>query len=437
MNRATKEEGKMKTDQRLDKEVQKLRTAVEELTVLNDLAIAASSSLEVDKMLDTIVQKSIKAVKAEQGSISLVTEEKEKPFRTLIRHVDRTNQLPKYRVGVHISGWVLKNQKPLIVEELSQDERFQVTEEEIKEIRSVLCVPIWCRAKIIGILMMINKKSGEPFNSNDLRLLSIIAAQSGQFIRNSQLQEEALEKKRMEQELVLARRIQLSLLPEKEPVGFGLDVATYFSPAEEVGGDYYDYFPLRDQEIGIVIADVSGHGSPAAMMMTMVKGVLHSIIHTFISADQALHEINSILTRIIPKDIFITMQFLVFDIKKKILHFSNAGHNPLFFYTHKTRSSEMVQLPGCALNLVPMSTFKEKKISLNTGDLIFIYTDGVTESVNEKMEMFEENRLVEIVEKNVSQSSNTIIEHVKKELVTFTGKKPQADDILMIAIKVE
>jgi len=381
----------MNTDQRLDKEVQKLRTAVEELTVLNDLAIAASSSLEVDKMLNIIVQKSIKAVKAEQGSISLVTEEKEKPLRTLLRHVDRTNQVPKYRVGVHISGWVLKNQKPLIVEELS----------------------------------------------NDLRLLSIIAAQSGQFIRNSQLQEEALEKKRMEQELVLARRIQLSLLPEKEPVGFGLDVATYFSPAEEVGGDYYDYFPLRDQEIGIVIADVSGHGSPAAMMMTMVKGVLHSIINTFTSADRALHEINSILTRILPKDIFITMLFLVFDIKKKILHFSNAGHNPLFFYTHKTRSSEMVQLPGCALNIVPMSTFKEKKISLNTGDLIFIYTDGVTEAVDEKMEMFEENRLVEVVEKNVSQSSNTIIEHVKKELVTFTGKKPQADDILMIAIKVE
>lgn len=427
----------MKTAQQLEKEIQRLKTAVEELTVLNDLAVAASSSLEVDEMLDTILKKSIKALNAQQGSISLVTEQRDKPFKTLIRHGDRTNHQPSYRVGDHITGWVLKRQQPLMIENLAQDERFQPSEQERKEIRSVLCVPIWCKAKIIGIIMLTNKKTGESFNSNDLRLLSIIAPQSGQLIQNSQLQEEAIEKKRMEHELELARRIQMGLLPNLEHLTSDLDISSYFNPAEEVGGDYYDYFPLGDNQIGIVIADVSGHGASAAMMMTMVKGVLHSITHEFTSSDQALNDINSVLTRIVPKGIFITMMFLVFDISKKVLRFSNAGHIPLLYYNSQSNSCQLVECRGCALNLTPEATFLVKEMAFKRDDLFFIYTDGVTEAVNEKMEMFEEARLIREVEDVAKESSVSVIDHLKAKLNDFTGRRPQEDDILMLALKIK
>jgi sigma-B regulation protein RsbU (phosphoserine phosphatase) len=427
----------MKTAQQLEKEIQRLKTAVEELTVLNDLAVAASSSLEVDEMLDTILKKSIKALNAEQGSISLVTEQRDKPFKTLIRYGNRTNHLPSYRVGDHITGWVLKQQRPLIIEKLAQDKRFQPSEQERKEIRSVLCVPIWCKAKIIGIIMLTNKKTGEPFNSDDLRLLSIIAPQSGQLIQNSRLQEEAIEKKRMEQELVLARRIQMGLLPNLEQLTSDLDISSYFNPAEEVGGDYYDYFPLGEGQIGIVIADVSGHGASAAMMMTMVKGVLHSITHEFSSADQALNDINSILTRIVPKEIFITMMFLVFDISKKVLRFSNAGHIPLLYYNSQSNSCQLVECRGCALNLTTEATFLVKEMAFKRDDLFFIYTDGVTEAVNETMEMFEETRLIREVEEIAKESAAGVIDHLKAKLNDFTGRRPQEDDILMLALKIK
>ena len=189
----------MSTVQELEQEVQRLKTAVSELTVLNELAVAASSTQEVDQLLDIVLKKSIRAVAAEQGSISLLTEQEDKPFKTLIRHGDTTKQKPRHRVGDHITGWVLKHKQPLMIENLAEDKRFQATEIEKKELRSILCVPIWCRAKIIGILMLTNKKTGEAFTSEDLRLLSIIAPQSGQLILNSQLQEESLIKKRMEQ----------------------------------------------------------------------------------------------------------------------------------------------------------------------------------------------------------------------------------------------
>jgi len=427
----------MSASQQLENEVRRLKTAIAELTVLNELAVAASSTLEVDQMLDLIVKKSIKAVKAEQGSISLVTEQQMTPLKTLIRFSDQSDRQPSYRVGDHITGWVLKNKQPLIIENLANDERFITSEEEKQEIHSVLCVPIWCKAKIIGIIMLINKRTGEPFSSDDLRLLSIIAPQSGQLILNSQLQQETIEKKRMEHELAVARRIQMDLLPKEDFPSDHLDLASYFNPAEEVGGDYFDYFHLGSGKIGIVAADVSGHGPHAAMMMTMVKGILHSITQNFTSADRVLHEINAILTRILPNDIFITMVFLVFDPSRNSLQVSNAGHNPVVYYNRHRNICESIECKGCALNLTAKAKYAVVELPLKSHDVFFVYTDGVTEAVNNKMEMFQESRLMQSIEKTATETPSEIIDHLKSRLWEFTGERPQEDDILMLALKVK
>jgi sigma-B regulation protein RsbU (phosphoserine phosphatase) len=420
----------------LESEIHRLKSAVEELTVLNDLAIAAGKSLEVDQMLDIIVEKSIKAVKAEQGSIMLVTEQQEAPLKTLVRQADQRSRLLTYKVGINITGWVLKHQQPLMIENLSTDSRFQTTEQERKEIKSVLCVPIRFQARLLGILMVTNKKTFEPFHADDLRLLSIIAAQSGQLIRNSQLQQETLEKKRLEQELAMAREIQLGLLPKGFPKTASLEISSYFNPADEVSGDYYDYFYLGPDKIGMVLADVSGHGASAALLMTMVKGILHAITQNFASTDRVLAEMNAILDHVMPRDKFVTMMFLVFDLPNRLMHYSSAGHNPLLFYESRSRSTRMVELRGPALGLSRLSVFKEKEIALNQGDLFLIYTDGVTEAFNQQGEMFEETRLIQAVEEAVSEPAGKIIAHVNNKLRAFTDKARQADDVAMIAVKV-
>lgn len=420
----------------LQNEIQHLKSAVEELTVLNDLAIAAGSSIEVDQMLDIIVEKSIKAVKAEQGSILLVTEQADTPLKTLIRQQDERSRLLTYRVGTHITGWVLKHQQPLIIENLATDSRFNTSEQERKEIRSVLCVPIRFKGKLIGILMVTNKKTFEPFNKNDLRLLSIIAAQSGQLIRNSQLQQEALEKKRLEHELNMARKIQLGLLPKKTPQVLHLDIFTYFNPADEVGGDYYDFFPFDENHLGIVQADVSGHGASSAMIMTMTKGILHSITHKFQSTDQVISEMNSILYPILPQEMFITMMFLVFDIQNMVLRYSNAGHNPLLHFQPEKGQCEMIKLPGPALGLTKLSKYQEREIPLKKGDVFVIYTDGITEAFNSKGEMFEELRLIDAVTTSANKSAWEIINQIKSNLHKFTEHAHQSDDVAIITIKI-
>lgn len=421
----------------LRNELKRLKSAVEELTVLNDLAIAASSSLEVDQMLDIIVQKSIKAVKAEQGKIMLVTEQQGAPLQTLIRQDNFSGKSTTYNVGTHITGWVLKNQKTLLIENLATDSRFATTDDEKKEIRSVLCVPIWFRAKIVGVLMVTNKKANESFTENDLRLLSIIAAQSGQLIRNSQLQEETIEKKRMEQELGLAHKIQMSLIPQKEPQSDFLEIASYFSPADEVGGDYYDFFQIDESRIRIVLADVSGHGVSAAMIMTMVKGILNTIVYQAISVDEALKEINIILSNTAPRDMFVTMTFLAFDSDRKMLTLSNAGHNPILYYNSSADAYEWIRIPGCALNLTPEATFQIKEIPLNPNDYLILYTDGVTEATNSKSEMYEETGLLKGAKGSERNSAFNILQDVKNDLIRFRGNSPQSDDIALLAVRIK
>lgn len=177
----------------LEKELTSLRSAVSELKVLNEIAIAAMKVVSTEQMLDLILKKSIKEVDAEQGSILTVSKSETKIVSTLVRQDDNSKLRHKYHINSNITGWVLLHKKSLFIEDLSKDDRFTKTEKECRDINSVLCVPIWFSGSIIGIILMINKKSESKFNSADLDLLSIIAIQAGQLIKNSQLQEEALQ----------------------------------------------------------------------------------------------------------------------------------------------------------------------------------------------------------------------------------------------------
>lgn len=422
--------------QQLEEEVNRLKSDLRELEVLNDLAIAASSSRDIDQMLDIVVQKSVQALRAKQGAIKLLTEQTETLFKTLAQ-VDERSRLTEFRVGIHIIGWVLRHRQPLLIEDLAGDTRFNATPQEKEEIRSLLCVPIISGAEILGIILVTNKKGPEPFNQRDKRLLSIIAAQSGHLIRNRQLQAESLEKKRIEQELALARKIQISLIPKEVPPVKNLKIASYIQTADQVGGDYFDYFMLGDDRLGIVVADVSGHGPSAALIMTMVKGILHSVTQKFQSADRVLAELNAVLYNIAPPEIFVTMMFLVFDTQNLTLRYSNAGHAPLFYGNAPQGSCERLKFYSPSLCISPNSRYEEKEIPLKPGDVFFIYTDGVTESFNAAGKMLSEEGLFQEIKSLIGETPGKIVKQITDTLIKFRGAEPQHDDIAMIAVGVE
>lgn len=422
--------------EKLVQENTRLKKTVEDLLTINELARLITTTMPVDKILDRVVGVSVKAIQAEQGTISLLDKQEDSdPFKTMIRKVDVSKPIGRYRLDDHLSGWMLKNRKPLVINDISAHSMLRGVQLN-EAIQSILSVPLMCKGKLIGILNVFNKKDRGQFSKDDERLLSIIASQSGQVIENARLYQEEKQLRKYEQELELARNIQQDLIPKELPETDLLDIASFFNPADEVGGDYFDYFNLGKNQIAVVMADVSGHGASAALVMTMLKGIVHAITHEIESPDRVLADINAILNDIAPKDKFVTMVFLVFDLEKKQLRYSNAGHNPLLYYDPKLNSCQLLELKGPALGLSNLSVYQEKTVALRPGELILIYTDGVTEAFNEKGEMFEEVRLIEAVKDVTSQNSEDVIDHVKGKLEQFKNGASQNDDVAMIAVKV-
>lgn len=422
----------------LQKENIRLKKTVEDLSAINQLANIISSTMPVEKILNRVVEVSVKAIKAEQGTISLLDEtQSADPFKTLIRKVDVSKPQGQYRLDDHLSGWMIANRRPLLINDLSQDQTFRGYQPADQNIRSLLSVPLLCKGKLIGVVNLFNKKEGGVFTEDDQRLFAIIASQSAQVIENARLYEEEKRLRLFEHEMQMAREIQEGLLPKKNPSTPKFDIASYFNPAAQVGGDYFDYFQLGQNQLGIVVADVSGHGTSAALVMTMVKGIMHAITQNFKSPEAALQELNASINQIGPREKFVTMAFLVFDLAGAELRFSNAGHNPILHFRKKENRCAMVELRGPALGLSKLSTYQCQNIKLDAGDLVLIYTDGVTEAFNKKGEMFEESRLQAATAAAASKKSAEIIEHLKKQILLFTDGAQQSDDMAMIAVKIQ
>ena len=187
---------------RLESEVARLTNAVKELAVLNDIAVAAGGKLSVDDTLNEVVEKALKAIGAEQGSLLIATDERERGMKTLVRHDARSSLRRSYHVGVDITGYVLHRSEPLLIPDLAEDTRFEASEEERSMIRSVLCVPVVSRGRLVGAMMMINKTGAACFTEDDQRMLTVVSSLAGQLLANRQLQDEA---SRRERELVIAR----------------------------------------------------------------------------------------------------------------------------------------------------------------------------------------------------------------------------------------
>ncbi|MGB8319418.1 MAG: ATP-binding protein, partial [Ignavibacteriaceae bacterium] len=231
--------------QELENEINRLKTSVEELRLLNEIAVSASKETDVDRMLNVIVKKSIKALDAEQSLILLVTKNQKDPFKTIIRQDDRSSLKRSYHVGENITGWVLLNKTALIIENLSIDKRFHATEEEKRDIHSVLCVPIWFEGNIIGIMMAINKKNSKHFSQNDLTLFSIISVQAGQLIKNLQLQRETFQKIKETEKLQELDRIKTNFFTNISHE-FRTPLTLILGPLEKLMGQNEDE-QLQDQ----------------------------------------------------------------------------------------------------------------------------------------------------------------------------------------------
>jgi phosphoserine phosphatase RsbU/P len=415
-------------------ENRKLKRAIAELRILNEVSVAISSAVGVDAVTDLIVKKCVEHAGAEQGAIWLLDPiDKTAPPKTFLRVMDSdVNTLP-FKVGASVMGWVIKNRIPLIVNDVIGDKRFVDLAGEYSDLRCLIAVPLRLKDALIGVICLLNKTGGQGFSNDDARLLTIVASQSAQTIENARLYDDERRLRSLEEDLRTARVIQYSLLPRENPRADHFDIAGLYEPAQMIGGDYFDFIPIDKNHLGIAIADVAGKGTSAALLMANLQSCLRGQAILNRSPRETINSLNFMLSRYLVDGRFITAIYGVLDVRRGIFTYVNAGHCwPIF-----VGGDRIVELEegGIVLGFSADSKYTETQVSLQAGESILLYTDGITEAANASEEQYGESRLLDLVRTNPSLSAAELVHLIKDSVVGFQDAMPQSDDITLVAVR--
>ncbi len=420
---------------KLLEENKRLKTAVEELSALNEIATAITSTQTLEQIVDLIVRKCVKHIKVEQGAVMLLDEKDEnKPFHTMIRKQDSITNLLPYRMDAQLTGWMLKNKNPLIVNDLGSDPRFKFMVDEKFPIHSLLSVPMIVKGKMVGVLTVFNKRSEEGFTLSDQRLLGIIAAQSAHVIENARLYQEEQALIRLQEEMRLAYEIQVDLLPKSNPDLNGYQIAGKSIPSKDVGGDYFDFIPIGDNRLAFCLGDISGKGIPAALLMANLQATLRG--QTLLGNDckTCVSFANEILYHNTAPNKFATLFYGIINNDDNTISYCNGGHNNPFLFSADNKIS-LLEKGGLIVGIIPNGSYEEDTISFNTGELLVIFSDGVTEAMNKNDEEFGEQRLIDLIIQNKNESPAEMIDTIIKKVYEFSENQAQMDDITLVIIK--
>lgn len=417
----------------LQEENERLKRAVEELSILNDLARAIGASLNSQEIIQTIVRRSIRALNAEQGVITLVEEQGDDSMRTLVRTMVSSSEHEQYHFNQTLLGWMHINKKPLVINDPRNDDRFRGVQWD-GSVQSLLSVPMMMKSELRGVLTLYNKKDGKRFSDDDQRLLAIIATQSAQVVENARLNEREQTLMRMQEEVRLASKIQKELLPDSPPEIRGYEIAGRTFPAQVVGGDYFDFIPIDNHRIAICLGDVTGKGLPASLLMANLQATLRSQSLNVESPKVCIERSNRLLFQSTSPEKFATAFYGILDSQNNTLSYSNAGQDhPFLFSTIK--QSQRLKTGGIPLGMLGDFTYEEESTSLDPGDILVVFSDGVTEAMNSDGELFGEARLASVLSETVNDSPELIIDGIVRAVKTHAGSTPQSDDVTIVVVK--
>ncbi len=419
----------------LEEENNRLRIAVEELSILNDIATAITTTQSVEQIVDLIIQKCVKHLKVEQGVVMLLDETNQNnPFHTMVRKQDTVSEILPFRLDTQLTGWMIRHKIPLLINDFENDSRFSWQAGKDIPIRSLLSVPMLMKGRMIGLITVFNKKQETGFTSSDQRLLAIIAAQSSNIIENARLYLEEQALFRLQEEMRLAKEIQINLLPNSFPQIEGYDIAATSIPAKDVGGDYFDFIPLTDDKIAFCLGDVSGKGMPAALLMANLQATLRGQSGVKVQASACITRSNSLLFKSTDPRKFATLFYGILDTQNHRISYSNAGHdNP--FFIKANGEVERLSKGGIVLGFVPEFEFQEASVDIAEGDMLVLYSDGINEAMNGLEEEFGEENIARILLESMDESAETIINRLLEAVHHHVGETPQMDDMTIMVIR--
>ena len=305
-------------------------------------------------------------------------------------------------------------------------------------IKSFAHAPITIEGEPIGVLSAFSRTVKGIFTDEFLELFQSVAGQVGVAWRNASQTERLIEAREHERELQIAKNIQLSLLPNRVPTIAGVSLAGLCVPAKQVGGDYYDFLQRGEQGLDLVIADVSGHNIGAALLMAEARTFIQAKAQDISSPSQLMHLVNEFFYEDLSRaELFITMFFLQFNAATGILRYASAGHNPPLIFRPATTGCEQLDAEGLIFGVRKTFPYEEKSTTLGPGDLLLLYTDGITEAANQDGELFGEDRLCSLLREQNDQPPAAIIDNILHQVRLFTGLQAFHDDVSMVVLKID
>jgi len=305
--------------------------------------------------------------------------------------------------------------------------------------RSIMAAALRYGAQDLGVLVLANGPMGGPFSQADFVVFKSIAEQSAFALYNAIIYSMANEKKRLDHDLEIARDIQRILLPSEAPAIDGFQISGINAPARQVSGDYFDYIQVDEERLGVAIADVSGKGVPASLIMAICRSVLRAEAARNPSPADVLRKVNRQLYPDIKEDMFISMAYLILDHQRNGITLARAGHDAPLLYRRKSQTVTPIKSPGMVVGIDSGSVFDrltvDFTISLERDDCLVLYTDGVTETLNAEGDEFGLDRMMQSMRASANDSAPAIVKKIIGDVRDFTGSAPQNDDITLIAIR--
>jgi sigma-B regulation protein RsbU (phosphoserine phosphatase) len=410
--------------------------AADRFALLYRLSQAFNSSLDLDEVLNRVMDEVILATNAERGYVTLREPDGELVFR-IARGMDHTTiKDPQFQISHSVVEEVAQNGKPVLTSNAQEDERFSSRQSVMfLGLRSIICAPLKIKDFVTGVIYVENRIQAGIFTQADLELLGAIAGSAAIAIENARLYQVAVEKGRMERELQMAYRVQSSLIPEATPDIAGWKFATHWQPAREVAGDYYDFIPSQNDRMGLVIADVTDKGMPAALFMALTRSIVRACLDQASVPAEGLTKANRFICADSTSDMPVTLFYGLLDPIQGELTYVNAGHNPPIHF--RAAQDEFIKLTptGMFLGFDDEATYEQRLQVIKPGDFVVFYTDGVTDAINAEEQLFGQERFESLLADHRTASAAAILGTIKDAIKDFTGGTAPYDDITLLVAK--
>ena len=411
--------------------------------MLLDITKTISRSLDLDEVLNLVMDTLDSLIPYDAAGIYLVKcsqplfETDGELDETCVFHtqavrgyeIDDLQEL-HLKMGEGLIGHVAVTGKPYVSQDVRRDPRYINARPRTN---SEMVAPIISNSEVIGVFDLESDELN-AYSNDDLEVLMLLASQVAIIIEKVMLHDQLIEKQRLETQLEVARQVQLELLPARDPELEGFDISAYNFPTEEVSGDYYDWVRIYDDQIGIVIADVSGKGVPAALLMSFLRASLRAATHIGYAPHISMSKVNYLLWESIERNQFVTAFYGILDATNRTLSYSNAGHSPpLLMKADGTERFE--ERGGVPLGMFRDSRYYEYFETIEPGEVFVLYTDGVTEAMNSSDEEYERDRLVAAVRECRHLPAREMIDFIHRELTAWTEGRGAHDDVTFFIIK--